>query len=63
MPETSLKLSSTARTVLTLAAARDDHLVQLPPLPMAAARQVVRSLLNRGLVEEIPAPVGDADFA
>src|ERR1700690_2401402 len=63
MPETSPKLSNTARTVLTLAAARDDHLVQLPLLPVAAARQVVRSLLNGGLVEEIPAPVEDADFA
>jgi len=63
MPETSLKLSNTARIVLTHAAAREDHLVRLPQLPLAAARQVVRSLLNGGLVEEIRAPVEDADFA
>ena len=63
MTETSPKLSTTARTVLTVAAARNDHLVHLPQLPVAAARQVVRSLLNGGLVEEIPAPVEFADFA
>src|SRR5581483_3026194 len=34
-----------------------------PQLPVAAARQVIRSLLNAGLVEEIPASVEDADFA
>lgn len=63
MTETSPKLSNTARTVLAVAAARDDHLVRLPQLPVAAARQVVRSLLSAGLVEEIPAPVEDAEFA
>jgi hypothetical protein len=63
MPERSPKLSNTARTVLSLAAERDDHLVRAPQLPAAAARQVIRSLLNAGLVEEIPAPVEDADFA
>jgi len=62
MSETSPKLSNIARTVLTLAAARDDHLVRFPQLPVAAARQVVRSLLSAGLVEEIPAPIEDADF-
>jgi hypothetical protein len=63
MPETSLKLSNTARSVLILAATRDDRLVRVPQLPVAAARQVIRSLLNAGLVEEIPAPAEDADFA
>ena len=63
MTEASPKLSNTARNVLTLAAARDDHLVRVPQLPVAAARQVIRSLLNAGLVEEIPATVEDADFA
>jgi hypothetical protein len=63
MSETLPKLSITARTVLTLAAERDDYLVRAPQLPMAAARQVIRSVLNAGLVEEIPARVEDADFA
>jgi hypothetical protein len=63
MPDTAPKLSNTARNVLTLAAARDDHLVRLPKLPVAAARQVIRSLLNAGLVEEIPTLVEDAEYA
>jgi hypothetical protein len=63
MTEASPKLSTTARNVLTLAAARDDHMVRVPQLPVAAARQVIRSLLNAGLVEEIAATVEDADFA
>ena len=63
MPESSAKLSNTARTVLTHAAARHDHLVRVPQLQMAAARQVIRSLLNAGLVDEIPAPIDDADLA
>jgi hypothetical protein len=42
----SKKLSDTARALLTVAATRDDHLVPLPRLPVAAARQVIRSLLN-----------------
>jgi hypothetical protein len=57
------ELSNTARAVLTLAVEREGHLVQLPQLPVAAARQVVRSLLSAGLVEEIAAPTVDADFA
>lgn len=57
------ELSSAARAVLTLAMEREDHLVQLPQLPVVAARQVVRSLLSAGLVEEIAAPTEDADFA
>ena len=48
-------MSATARAVLSLAATRDDHLVQLPRLPVAAARQVARSLLGSGLAEEAPA--------
>ena len=42
-------MSATARAVLSLAATRDDHLVALPRLPVAAARQVIRSMLNAGL--------------
>ena len=63
MTEASPKLSSTARNVLTLAAARDDHMVRVPQLPVAAARQVIRSMLNAGLVEEVATTVEDADFA
>src|SRR5690242_4238130 len=63
MTEVSQKLSATARNVLTLAATRDDQMVRVPQLPVAAARQVIRSMLNAGLVEEIPALVDDADFA
>jgi hypothetical protein len=48
-------MSATARAVLALAATRDDHLVQLPRLPVAAARQVIRSMLNAGLIEELTA--------
>jgi hypothetical protein len=57
MTEKPKKLSETARALLTAAAARDDHLIQPPQLPGAAAHQVVRSLLNGGFVDEIPAPV------
>jgi hypothetical protein len=56
-------LSDTARAVLILAATRDDHLVRLPHLPVAAAREVVRSMLTAGLVEEVPEPLDDADYA
>ncbi len=50
------KLSATAHTILTAAAARDDRLA-LPPerLPAAARRAVVQSLLKTGLLEELPA--------
>ena len=54
-----IKLSTTGRAMLTLAATRADRLVRPPELPAAAARQVVRSLLNNGLVEEVPAPTDD----
>jgi hypothetical protein len=56
-------ISDTARALLTAAATRGDYLVQPPKLPIAAARQLVRSLLNAGLVEEVPAPIDDGSFA
>src|ERR1700722_19787789 len=56
------RLSDTGRAPLTSAAMRDDHLIQLPRLPVAAARQVIRSLLNAGLAEEVPAPIDDAAY-
>jgi hypothetical protein len=62
MTDKPKKLSDTARALLTAAAMRNDHLVSLPKLPVAAARQVVWSLLNAGLVEEVPAPIDDAGF-
>jgi hypothetical protein len=52
-------MSATAHAVLALAATRDDHLVHLPRLPVAAARQVIRSMLNAGLIEELPAATVD----
>ncbi|WP_296701386.1 DUF3489 domain-containing protein [Thiocapsa sp. UBA6158] len=63
MTQTPIKLSDTARAVLEHAATREDHLVRPPSLPAAARDQVVRSLLNRGLVEEVPAPINDAAYA
>ena len=57
------KISDTARAMLTLAASREDRLVlRLPTLPAAARLQVVRSLLNNGLVEEVPAPTDDPAY-
>ncbi len=49
-------LSTTARTLLTSAASRDDR-VALPPehLPAAARRAVAQSLLKFGLLEEVAA--------
>ena len=49
-------LSTSARTLLSTAAARADRLA-LPPerLPAAARRAVVRSLLKAGLIEEVAA--------
>jgi hypothetical protein len=38
MADKPKKLSDTARSLLTVAATRDDHLVPLPQLPIAAAR-------------------------
>jgi hypothetical protein len=63
MTDKMKKLSATARALLTSAAARNDHLVPLPKLPAAAARQVVRSLLNAGFAEEVPAPINDPPYA
>jgi hypothetical protein len=57
------KLSDTARSLLTSAATRDDHLIRLPRLPAAAARQVIRSLLTAGSAEEVPAPIEDRGYA
>jgi hypothetical protein len=62
MTEKPKKLSDTVHVLLTAAATRDDHLIRPPQLPAAAARQVVRSLLNAGLAEEIPVLVEDADY-
>src|SRR4051812_39001157 len=55
-------MSATARAVLSLAATRDDHLVALPRLPVAAARQIIRSMLNAGLVEELSAAAIDPGY-
>jgi len=52
-----IKLSANARAMLTLAATREDRLIRPPELPVAAARQVVRTLLANGLIDEVPAPV------
>jgi hypothetical protein len=49
------KLSNTARALLAVAATRDDHLILPPELPIAAVRQVARSLLGLELAEEVPA--------
>ncbi len=62
MAKAPSKISDTARAMLTLAATREDRLVRPPQLPTAAARQVVRSLLNNGFAEEVPAPIEDAAY-
>jgi hypothetical protein len=56
------KLSETARALLTAASAHYSHLIQPPRLPAAAARQIVRSLLNTGLAEEVPALIDDQGY-
>jgi hypothetical protein len=63
MTDKPKKLSDTARALLTVAAMRNDHLIALPKLPVAAARQVVRSLLIAGLAKEVPAPISDPGYA
>jgi hypothetical protein len=63
MADKPKKLSDTARALLTVAATRGDHLIRPPKLPVAAARQVVRSLLGAGLAEETPVRVDDAGYA
>ena len=62
MPTTPIKLSATGRAMVTLAATREDRLVRPPQLPTAAARQVVRSLLNNWLVAEVTAPQEDPAY-
>jgi hypothetical protein len=62
MTKTPLKISDTGRAMLTLAITREDRLVRPPTLPAAARLQVVRSLLNNGLVEEVPAPIDDPAY-
>ena len=62
MAHLTVKISDTARAMLTLAATDPDRLVRPPRLPAAAARNVVRSLLNNGFVEEVPAPIEDAEY-
>ena len=62
MTDIPIKLSATGRAMLTLATTREDWLVRPPKLPTAAARQVVRSLLNNGLVTEVTAPMDDPAY-
>lgn len=62
MTDKPIKLSDTGRAMLTLANTREDRLVPPPNLPVAAARQVVRSLSNAGLVEEIDQPQDESGF-
>ncbi len=62
MANPTRKFSDTARAMLTLASTRPDRLVRPPQLPTAAARQVVRSLLSNGFVEEVPALTEDAVY-
>src|SRR3954467_8045042 len=63
MTDKPKKLSDTARALLTAAALRNDHPIALPKLPMAAARQVVRSLLNAGLADEVRGPFNELGYA
>jgi hypothetical protein len=63
MTDKPKKLFDTARALLIMAATRNDHLIALPKLPVAATRQVVRSLLNSGLAEEVPTPIEDTGYA
>jgi len=63
MADKPKKLSATARMLLAAAAVRSDRLIHPPQLPIAAARQVARSLLGSGLAEEMPTPDKAADFA
>ena len=62
MTDKPKKLSGTARALLSAAAAHDDRLIRPPKLPVAAARQVARSLLAAGLAEQIRAPVEDTGY-
>ena len=57
------KLSDTGRALLTHALPRKDRLVPAPRLPLAAARQVVRSLVRADLLEEVPTPPDEPGLA
>jgi hypothetical protein len=46
MNDNPMKLSDTARALLALTAARDDHAMRPTQVAFAAARQVMRSLMN-----------------
>jgi hypothetical protein len=63
MTDKSKKLSDTARALLAVAATRDDHLILPPRLPVAAARQVARSLLASELAERVPVSGNAANLA
>jgi hypothetical protein len=63
MTDKPAKLSITARALLAFAATRDNHLILHPRLPIAAARQVARSLLGLELAEEVLASGKAADLA
>jgi hypothetical protein len=63
MTDNPRKRSDTARALLTAAAMRNDHLIAPPNLPVAAALQVVRSLLNAGFAEEVPAAISHPGYA
>jgi hypothetical protein len=62
MTDKPKRLTDTARTLLTAAAGRGDHLIQPPHLPIAAARQVARSLLGSGFAQEAPTSDEAADL-
>ena len=62
MTDKPKKLSATARGLLTAAAMRDDYLIHPPQLPIVAARQVARSLLDLALAEEVAASDEAADL-
>jgi hypothetical protein len=63
MTDKPRKLSDTASMLLTAAAMRNDHLIAPPKLPVPATRQVVRSLLNAGFAEEVPAAISNPGYA
>jgi len=60
MNDKPYKPSATGQAMLTLASTHEDRLVYPPALPVAAARQVVRSLLGAGMVEAVAGPADDA---